>query len=78
MTSEKKVESLLRQIATLPEEAQAELLQTLVEMRSQHLGIYHVDDEERAALTRSEEDIRLGRFASDESVEETFARYRGA
>lgn len=67
--------SLIRQAAELPDEAQAELVQSLVEMRSQHLGIYHLDDEERAALARSGEDMRLGRFASDKEVEETFARY---
>ena len=78
MTTQEKVESLIRQAAELPEEAQAELLQSLVEMHAEHLGIYHVDDEERVALERSAEDVRLGRFASDGSVEAMFARYRRA
>ena len=75
MTTQAKVESLIRQAAELPDEAQAELVQSLVEMRSQHLGIYHLDDEERAALARSGEDMRLGRFASDLEIDQTFARY---
>jgi hypothetical protein len=75
MTTQEKVESLIRQAAELPEEAQTELVQSLVEMRSQHLGIYHLDDDERAALARSAEDIRLGRFASDQEIDELFARY---
>jgi hypothetical protein len=75
MTTQAKVESLIRQAAELPEEAQAELMQSLVEMRAQHLGIYRLDDDDRAALARSGEDVRLGRFASDEEIEETFARY---
>ena len=37
-------------------------------------GIYHLDDEERAALARNGEDMRLGRFASDRDVERTFRR----
>ena len=78
MTTQEKVESLIRQAAELPEDAQAELLQSLVEMHAEHLGIYHVDDEERVALERSAEDVRLGRFASDGSVEAMFARHRGA
>jgi hypothetical protein len=75
MTTQEKVESLIQQAAELPEEAQAELVHSLVEMRSQHLGIYHLDEDERAALARSAEDERLGRFASDEEIELLFARY---
>ena len=75
MTTQQKVESLIRQATELPAEAQAELLQSLVEMRAQHLGIYHLDDDERAALARSGEDERLGRFASDDDMRQMFARY---
>jgi uncharacterized protein (UPF0128 family) len=75
MTTQEKIESLIQQAAELPEEAQAELVHSLVEMRSQYLGIYHLDDDDRAALARSAEDIRLGRFASDEDMNELFARY---
>ena len=75
MRTQEKVESLIRQAAELPDEAQAELVQSLVEMRSQHLGIYHLNDDERDALARSAEDVRLDRFASDEEIEQLFARY---
>ena len=74
-TTQEKVESLIRETSELPEEAQAELVQSLVEMRSQHLGIYHLDGDERAALARSAEDERLGRFASDEGVDQMYAGY---
>lgn len=75
MTTQQKVESLIEQAAELPDEAQVELVQSLVEMRSQHLGIYHLDEDERAALARSADDERLGRFASDEEIDQLFARY---
>ena len=75
MTTQAKVEALIRQAAELPEEAQAELVQSLIEIRSQHLGVYHLDDDDRASLARSAEDIRLGRFASDTEIEEMYARY---
>jgi hypothetical protein len=75
MTTQAKLEELIRQAADLPDEAQAELVQSLVEMRAQHLGIYTLRDEDRQALRRSAEDVHLGRYASDEEVEETFARY---
>jgi hypothetical protein len=78
MTTQQKVESLIREVSELPDDAQEELVQSLVEIRAEHLGIYHVDDDERAALARSAEDVRLGRFASDDEIERMFARYRRA
>jgi hypothetical protein len=78
MTTQSKVESLIRQAVELPDEAQAELVQSLVEIRSQHLGIHHLDDDERTALARSADDMRLGRFASDQETEQTFGRYSRA
>jgi hypothetical protein len=75
MTTQEKVERLIAQVAALPDEAQAEILQSLVEMRAEQFGIYHLDDDDRTALARSAEDVRLGRFASDDEVDQTFARY---
>ena len=65
----------MREAAELPEEAQAELVQSLIEMRSQHLGTYYLDRDERKALAKSGEDVQLGRFVSDDELEELFARY---
>jgi hypothetical protein len=76
MKTQEKVESLIRQVWDLPEEAQAELLQSLLDLRLQNIGIYQLDEEERTALSRSAEDVRAGRFAPDEEIEELFAQYR--
>lgn len=70
------VQSLLDQILDLPAKAQTELFDTLLDMRAQQIGIYHVDDEERAALARSGEDVRSGRFASEAEIEAVVRRYR--
>ena len=75
MTTQEKMTSLMREAAELPEEAQAELVQSLIEMRSQHLGTYYLDRDERKALAKSGEDVQLGRFVSDDELEELFARY---
>ena len=48
----------------------------LLEMRFQNAGVYQLDDEERAALDRSEEDVRARRFVSEDEMRATFARYR--
>ena len=77
MTTREKVEALIEQVSELPDDAQDEFVDSLLDMRAEQLGLYHLDDEEREALPRSDEDVRQGRFASDAEVEETFARYRG-
>lgn len=75
MTIQEKVEALIQEASELPEEAQVELVQSLVDMRSQNLGVYHLDDQERAALARSREEVRQGRFVTDEQMNEIFSRY---
>jgi hypothetical protein len=75
MSTQEKIEALFQEVVALPDEAQAELVQSLVQFRTQPHGIYHFDHDEREALARSAEDVRLGRFASDAEIEETFSRY---
>jgi hypothetical protein len=74
MTRKTTVENLLNQILALPDETQSEIVQALIEVRAEDCGVYHLDADEHAALARSAEDVRLGRFASDEAIEDTFAR----
>ena len=46
MTTGEKLESLIQQATELPDEAQAELVQSLMEMRAQHLGIDWLHEDE--------------------------------
>jgi len=46
----------------------------MLEIEAKYGGIYELDEDERAALQQSAEDIRLDRFASDEDIAEVFAR----
>jgi hypothetical protein len=75
MTTREKVEALFEQVVELPDEAQAELIESLIDLRAEQLGVYHLDDDDRASLAQSAEDVRLGRFASDAEVREMYARY---
>lgn len=75
MTTREKVQSLLQQVVDLPDEAQAEFVDFLLEMRAQDLGLYELDEDDRASLARSAEDVRLGRFASDAEIQDMYARY---
>jgi predicted transcriptional regulator len=67
---------LLERVATWPPEAQEELIRSLAEIEKRHLGIYRLNDQERAAVRRGLQEMREGKLASDQEVEAVFARYR--
>jgi hypothetical protein len=62
MAHRDQLQILVQRIAALPEDEQSELLQALIDMRANHLGVYELDDDDRAALARSADDMRHGRF----------------
>jgi predicted transcriptional regulator len=72
----KKLETLLEHVSTWPDEAQAELIQSIVEIEARHAGIYRLTDEEREAVRRGLQEMRDGKFATDEQVAAVFDRYR--
>ena len=72
----KMVETLLERIADWPEEAQAELVQSIVDIETKHLGVYKLDPDERVAIERGLEEMRQGKFASDKEVAAVFDRHR--
>ncbi len=47
MTTQEQLESLIEQAATLPDDAQDELVQSLLMARFQHLGVFDPDEPER-------------------------------
>ena len=72
----KVVETLLERVADWPEEAQAELVKSIVDIETRHFGVYKLSAEERAAIEEALEEMRQGKFASDEAVAAVFNRYR--
>jgi hypothetical protein len=69
------LEMLLEHVATWPEEAQEELVQSMVDIEKKHLGIYRPNDEERAPVRRGLREMREGKLASEDEVARAFARY---
>lgn len=61
-----------------PKDAQEELIRSMAEIEARYTAIYHLDDEERAALKRSEQDIQNGRLATEQEVTSVFERHRRA
>jgi hypothetical protein len=70
------LEILLERVSTWPEEAQEELLRSVVGIEEKHFGIYRLSDEERNAVRRGLAEMREGKLASDAAVAAVFDRYR--
>jgi predicted transcriptional regulator len=66
---------LVERVAALPEEAQAELIDSLAEIESKYAGVYRLNDEERAGVQRGLADLREGRLVSDEEMEAFWKRH---
>ena len=74
----KVLKKFLDRVPTWPKEAQDELLRSMTEIETRYSGVYRLDDEERAALKRSADDVRHKRFARSEEVKAVFDRYHPA
>jgi hypothetical protein len=70
------LELLLERAADWPDEVQAELVQFMIDIETKYRGVYHLSDDERAAVERGLEEVRRGDFATDEEVAKVFDRYR--
>ena len=74
----KTLENLLERAASWPEEAQAELVEAMLEIETRHGGVYRLSDDERAAVRRGLQEAQAGNFASDDTVAALLDRYRKA
>lgn len=70
--------SLLERVQSWPIEDQEELAEVAREIESRRTGVYHLSDQERAAVHAGLEDARRGDFASDEELEEFYQLHRRA
>ena len=71
-----KLKDLINRIETWPPAAQEEAVQSLLAIEQEIAKPHELTDEDRAAIDRSLEDMRQGRFASDERVAAVFHRAR--
>jgi hypothetical protein len=76
MADTKSLDALMERAASWPEEAQAELIQSMLDIEVKYYGAYRLDDEDRARIQKSLDAARRGEFASDEEVAALFARYK--
>jgi hypothetical protein len=74
----RKLKEILERAGTWPEEVQDEAVATLLSIERSYVGNYELTAEDRAALARSAEDVRQGKFAPDADVAAFFERNRRA
>jgi hypothetical protein len=72
----KLVETLIERVADWPQEAQAEVVKSIVDIETKRFGVYKLGPEERTAIEEALEEMRQGKFATDEEVAAVFNRYR--
>ena len=70
-----QIQALINRAAKLPAEAQAEIAQSISDIEAKYTQVYNLDDAERAEIAESDEDVRLGRFASPEEVAKVFSLF---
>ncbi|MGO9008318.1 MAG: hypothetical protein ACLQB4_21575 [Beijerinckiaceae bacterium] len=72
------MKAALDRVLTWPKEAQEAAVASLANVEEEFMGSFELSSDDREALERSAEDVRSGRFASDEKVRKVFDRYRRA
>ena len=75
MTKE-QIKVVLDRVLTWSPEAQEEAVASLQTIEEEFMGSHELSSEDREALERSAEDVRHGRFATDEEIKRVFDRYR--
>jgi hypothetical protein len=71
----KRLKQIIERVETWPEEAQDEVAELLLALEEERANPLSLTKEDIEAIERGLEDVRLGRFASDEAVREMFDRY---
>lgn len=71
-----KLKDLIGRIEAWPAAAQEEAAELLLALEREYAEPYELSPEDRAAIDRSINEMREGRFASDEQVAAVFGRKR--
>jgi predicted transcriptional regulator len=67
---------LLERVASWPEEDQDELATVAAEIEARRTGVYHLSDEERAAVRKGMDAAKRGEFVPEAEMEEFYQLHR--
>ena len=71
-----KLKGIIERVETWPEQAQQEAVELLLALEHEYAEPYDLTAEDKAAIDRSLEEARQGRFATEEQVKAAFDRSR--
>lgn len=74
----KELSELIERAAGWPDEARQELVESMLDIEARYHGLYITTKDDRAALKKSGDDVRAGRFAAHEDVRKVFHRFHRA
>ena len=69
------IDALIERVASWPEEAQEEAVESLLSIEARHVGAYRTSPDERAAILRGLAQADRNEFVSDEEMAEFFKRH---
>jgi predicted transcriptional regulator len=75
MTKE-QIEAIFERVRAWPADRQERAVSLLLAMEAETDSVYVLSDEEREGVERGLEDVRNGRYASDEEMAALFARFK--
>jgi hypothetical protein len=73
-----ELKGILDRVRRWPKDAQDELIRSMTEIESRYGNVYHLDSEERAALSRSADDVRNNQFTTAKEIEAVYSRFHRA
>jgi len=73
-----EIHELMERAAEWPEDAQDELVRSMEDIEARYNGVYITNKDDRAALKLSEDDMRHGRFASNDDIKKVFQKFHRA
>jgi len=71
-----QVKAVLDRVLSWPPEAQEEAVASLATIEEQFMALQALSSDDHQALSRSADDVRQGKFATDDEVKAIFDRYR--
>lgn len=71
-----KLKDIIGRLDTWPEQAQEEAAQLLLALEHEYTEPYELTDDDRRAIDRSLQDMRQGKFATEDQIAAVFNRHR--
>jgi len=73
-----ELHEIVERAAEWPEQARDELEEAMLNVEARYYGVFITSKDDRAALKRSDQDVRANRFASESDIKRVFQHFNRA